>query len=138
MARVGRQYSLSGCLYWKPRKDPFRSRTRRSHAPEPLPTALTGDPDGTRTRHRNSPTGTNTAVVTEMSGMSFVGDPQRAHRVPSRICGARQIPDASWGGEPYTTKAIIVHLPELTGESDLVSITSRDIDAEIGVLMMPN
>jgi len=31
----------------------------------------------------------------------------------------------------------IVRLPELTGETDLVSIDSRDIDAEIGVFIFP-
>ena len=45
-----------------------------------------------------------------------------------------EIPDASWDGEPYTPKAINVRLPELTGETDLVSIASRDIDAEIAYL----
>jgi hypothetical protein len=29
---------------------------------------------------------------------------------------------SSWDGTPYTLKAIIVRLPELTGETDLVSI----------------
>ena len=48
-----------------------------------------------------------------------------------------EIPDASRDGEPYTPKAIIVRLPELTGEIDPVSITSRDIDAEIGEFMTP-
>jgi hypothetical protein len=44
---------------------------------------------------------------------------------------------SSWDREPYTTKAIIAHLPELTGEIDLVSITSRDINAEIGAFISP-
>ena len=63
--------------------------------------------------------------------MSFVGDPQRAHQVPSRICGD--------SGYLLGRNAVYpnVRLPELTGETDLVSIDSRDIDAEIGAFKMP-
>jgi hypothetical protein len=42
-----------------------------------------------------------------------------------------------WDRTPYTPKAIFVRLPELTGEIDLVSIASRDINAEIGVFISP-
>jgi hypothetical protein len=34
-------------------------------------------------------------------------------------------------------KAIIVRLPELTGEIDLVSITSRDVNADNGAFISP-
>ena len=34
-------------------------------------------------------------------------------------------------------KAINVRLPNLTGETDLVSISSRDINAEIGAFISP-
>jgi hypothetical protein len=40
-------------------------------------------------------------------------------------------------GTPYTPKDIIVRLPELTGETDLVSIANRDINAEICAFIMP-
>jgi hypothetical protein len=44
---------------------------------------------------------------------------------------------SSWDRTPYTPKDIVVHLPELTGETVLVSIATRDINAEIGVFITP-
>ena len=84
---------------------PFRVRS-----PFTRPGALTGRPDGTRLcRIENSPTGTNTA---SRYGMSFIGAPQRAHRVPSRTafphdgveCGRQEADPSGWiGGWVFLT-----------------------------------
>ena len=72
------------------------------------------------------------------SGMSFVDDPpESTSGAVANLWRCRFRTLSSWDREPYTPKAINVRLPELTGETDLVSIDSRDTNAEIGVFIFP-